>query len=168
VDYRSVIRSTESDGAVEIEKVVQCEMFNRHGTANGSGSGNANGDGARVEPKPKRGKYEHMKWVEYGQSKWGDLALAKYLDWTYGPTTDAKNTGGEIISIAVHPGETVCCFAETPIDSTKGWSRLISLPTCSSRHISSNTHRSSSYVLDSTHTHAMSHYAATPPLSTSP
>lgn len=50
-------------------------------------------------------QYERMKWVEYGQSKWGDIALAKYLDWTYGPKTDAKQTGGEIIAISLHPGE---------------------------------------------------------------
>ncbi|GFZ46731.1 hypothetical protein JCM24511_03951 [Saitozyma sp. JCM 24511] len=54
--------------------------------------------------RPRRGKYERMKWVEYGQSKWGDIALAKYLDWTYGPKTDAKQTGGEIIAISLHPG----------------------------------------------------------------
>ncbi|RSH88877.1 hypothetical protein EHS25_002539 [Saitozyma podzolica] len=54
--------------------------------------------------QPRRGKYERMRWVEYGQSKWGDIALAKYLDWTYGPRTTAKQSGGEIIAISLHPG----------------------------------------------------------------
>lgn len=53
-------------------------------------------------------QYERMRWVEYGQSKWGDIALAKYLDWTYGPRTTAKQSGGEIIAISLHPGESTC------------------------------------------------------------
>jgi NAD(P)-dependent dehydrogenase (short-subunit alcohol dehydrogenase family) len=39
-------------------------------------------------------------WVDYGQSKWGDIALAKQLDKLYGPAA-----GGTIISISIHPGE---------------------------------------------------------------
>ncbi|OWT40496.1 putativepod-specific dehydrogenase SAC25 [Cryptococcus neoformans Bt1] len=44
-----------------------------------------------------RGKYELDKWIEYGQSKWGNIALAKYLEDTYGKE-------GRLISVAVHPG----------------------------------------------------------------
>ena len=39
-------------------------------------------------------------WVDYGQSKWGDIALAKQLDKLHGPAA-----GGNIISVSVHPGE---------------------------------------------------------------
>ena len=41
-------------------------------------------------------------WVDYGQSKWGDIALAKQLDKLRGPAT-----GGNIISVSVHPGESI-------------------------------------------------------------
>lgn len=41
------------------------------------------------------------KWVEYGESKWGDSALAKYVDNHYGPRSGSK---GEIIATSVHPG----------------------------------------------------------------
>ncbi|KAK6909679.1 hypothetical protein I203_103700 [Kwoniella mangroviensis CBS 8507] len=47
--------------------------------------------------QPRQGKHEKMRWVEYGQSKWGDIALAKYLHNTYGRQ-------GRLISVAVHPG----------------------------------------------------------------
>ncbi|WVN88554.1 uncharacterized protein L203_103765 [Cryptococcus depauperatus CBS 7841] len=50
-----------------------------------------------ADENPKRGKYEREKWVEYGQSKWGNIAMAKYLYDTYGKE-------GRLISIAVHPG----------------------------------------------------------------
>ncbi|WWC89169.1 uncharacterized protein L201_004087 [Kwoniella dendrophila CBS 6074] len=46
---------------------------------------------------PKQGKSEKPKWVEYGQSKWGNIALAKYLYNEYGRK-------GRLISVAVHPG----------------------------------------------------------------
>nr|XP_018262805.1 pod-specific dehydrogenase [Kwoniella dejecticola CBS 10117]OBR84963.1 pod-specific dehydrogenase [Kwoniella dejecticola CBS 10117] len=47
--------------------------------------------------KPKWGKYEKMRWVEYGQSKWGNIALSNYLHNEYGRQ-------GRLISVAVHPG----------------------------------------------------------------
>ena len=54
-----------------------------------------------------------MRWLEYGQSKWGDVALARRLHWMYGPdegrvkrVLDARRVGeGEIISISIHPGD---------------------------------------------------------------
>lgn len=42
------------------------------------------------------------KWAEYGESKWGNVALAKYVHRHYGPFTNAGS--GEVVSIAVHPG----------------------------------------------------------------
>ncbi|WVW84092.1 hypothetical protein I302_106121 [Kwoniella bestiolae CBS 10118] len=51
----------------------------------------------REGQQPKQGKNEKMRWVEYGQSKWGDIALAKYLHNVYGRQ-------GRLISVAVHPG----------------------------------------------------------------
>lgn len=45
-----------------------------------------------------RGRYELDKWTEYGQSKWGNIALARYLEDTYGKD-------GRLISVAVHPGK---------------------------------------------------------------
>jgi len=42
------------------------------------------------------------RWSEYGESKWGDIALAKYVDAHYGPASN--NPDGEVVSIAVHPG----------------------------------------------------------------
>lgn len=61
----------------------------------------------------KRGKNEYSKWTEYGQSKWGDIALVRWLHWVYGPDEGLKKEvvqvekvgGGEIISISIHPGE---------------------------------------------------------------
>lgn len=50
----------------------------------------------------KRGDKHLNAWVEYGESKWGDVALAKYVDEHYGPRSG--NPNGEVISIAVHPG----------------------------------------------------------------
>ncbi|ODN97882.1 hypothetical protein I350_07517 [Cryptococcus amylolentus CBS 6273] len=44
----------------------------------------------------KRGKNEQERWAEYGQSKWGNIALARYLAATYDPK--------ELIAVAVHPG----------------------------------------------------------------
>jgi NAD(P)-dependent dehydrogenase (short-subunit alcohol dehydrogenase family) len=46
------------------------------------------------------GSNELNPWVDYGQTKWGDIALAKQLDKTHGP-----GAGGDIISVSVHPGE---------------------------------------------------------------
>ncbi len=62
------------------------------------------------------GKNELMTWIEYGQSKWGNIACAKWLDRVYGPksSSDLVSNGnanseriaaGEIISVAVHPGK---------------------------------------------------------------
>ncbi|WVF71324.1 hypothetical protein IAT40_006127 [Kwoniella sp. CBS 6097] len=51
----------------------------------------------RQGQKPKRGKNERTKWVEYGQAKWGDIALARYLHNEYGRQ-------GRLISVALHPG----------------------------------------------------------------
>lgn len=59
-----------------------------------------------------KGRFEKMKWVEYGQSKWGDVALARCLHWVYGPDegrekrkAHIRRVGkGEIISISIHPG----------------------------------------------------------------
>lgn len=45
------------------------------------------------------------KWVDYGQSKWGDIAMAEYINWHYGPGSGTKD--GEIIATAVHPGESL-------------------------------------------------------------
>lgn len=57
-----------------------------------------------------RGKKELDKWTEYGQSKWGDIALAKYLESVYGPHAEEgmqsrRVAEGELITFAVHPGE---------------------------------------------------------------
>ncbi|WRT66530.1 uncharacterized protein IL334_003489 [Kwoniella shivajii] len=46
---------------------------------------------------PKQGKNEYGSWVEYGQSKWGNIAISKYLHNAYGRQ-------GRLISVAVHPG----------------------------------------------------------------
>jgi retinol dehydrogenase-12 len=46
------------------------------------------------------GSNELNVWVDYGQSKWGDIALAKQVDKMHGP-----RSGGNIISLSVHPGE---------------------------------------------------------------
>jgi NAD(P)-dependent dehydrogenase (short-subunit alcohol dehydrogenase family) len=54
------------------------------------------------------GKNERAKWVEYGQSKWGNIACAKYLHARFGPTLQMgvqKEDEAELISVAVHPGE---------------------------------------------------------------
>lgn len=67
---------------------------------------------AQKEDPPKKGAREYPKWVEYGQSKWGNIAVGRYLHWMYGPDegrakeeAKAEREGkGEIISIVVHPG----------------------------------------------------------------
>jgi NAD(P)-dependent dehydrogenase (short-subunit alcohol dehydrogenase family) len=50
----------------------------------------------------KKGDKLLGEWTEYGESKWGDLALAKYVDKHYGPRSG--NPDGEVVSIAIHPG----------------------------------------------------------------
>jgi retinol dehydrogenase-12 len=48
------------------------------------------------------GSNELNIWVDYGQTKWGDIALAKQLDKMHGP-----RAGGDVISLSVHPGKPV-------------------------------------------------------------
>lgn len=43
------------------------------------------------------------KWADYGQSKWGDLALSRYVAKKYGPGTRGGQDGA-IISTGIHPG----------------------------------------------------------------
>ena len=61
------------------------------------------------DPKnPVKGRYEVAKWAEYGQAKWGDIALARYLHAVYGPgsTLSSRRTGqGELLCFSMHPGE---------------------------------------------------------------
>jgi hypothetical protein len=54
-----------------------------------------------------------MKWVEYGQSKWGNIAVARWVHSVYGPAegrktgngkVEKKSGEGEVISISLHPG----------------------------------------------------------------
>lgn len=54
-----------------------------------------------------RGKYELDKWSEYGQAKWGDIALARYLHLVYGPgaTLSRRVAEGELLCYSIHPGE---------------------------------------------------------------
>lgn len=40
--------------------------------------------------------------VDYGMSKWGDIALAQYIHEHYGPGSGNKD--GEILTSAIHPG----------------------------------------------------------------
>lgn len=69
-------------------------------------------DSTSTEETPVKGRYENDKWTEYGQSKWGNIAVARYLHWLCGPdqgrtkaaVSDKAEGEGEIISIAVHPG----------------------------------------------------------------
>jgi NAD(P)-dependent dehydrogenase (short-subunit alcohol dehydrogenase family) len=56
------------------------------------------------DPKnPVKGRYEVAKWAEYGQAKWGDIALARYLHAKYGP--GSGRTGQELLCFSMHPGE---------------------------------------------------------------
>ncbi|KAK4683691.1 hypothetical protein P7C73_g6541, partial [Tremellales sp. Uapishka_1] len=54
----------------------------------------------------ENGRLEKNRYIEYGQSKWGNLACVKWLNWEYGPRSslDDKKDKGELISIGVHPG----------------------------------------------------------------
>ena len=59
--------------------------------------------------EPRKGKHELSKTAEYGQAKWGDLVLSKYLEGVYGPNGDAALEGrrvgeGELFNFSVHPG----------------------------------------------------------------
>ncbi|WVQ73321.1 hypothetical protein IAR50_002889 [Cryptococcus sp. DSM 104548] len=53
-------------------------------------------DVTNSDGSPRKGKNELERWPEYGQAKWGDIALAQYLAVTYDPK--------ELIAVAVHPG----------------------------------------------------------------
>lgn len=63
-----------------------------------------------LDPKnPKKGKYEVDKWAEYGQAKWGDIALARYLHAVYGPEAASgmqsrRVGGGQLLCYSIHPG----------------------------------------------------------------
>jgi NAD(P)-dependent dehydrogenase (short-subunit alcohol dehydrogenase family) len=52
--------------------------------------------------KPVDERVEYLPAVEYGISKWANVAMARYLDVEYGKK-------GDLISIPVHPGQS--CFA---------------------------------------------------------
>jgi len=79
---------------------------------------NTTSAGTAADSKPRRGENEPDRWTAYGQSKWGNVALARYLHWRYGPESgrqkraltisDAVSETAQIISIAVHPG--MSCF----------------------------------------------------------
>lgn len=43
------------------------------------------------------------KWADYGQSKWGDIALSNYVAAHYGPGSPGA-ADGAVISTAIHPG----------------------------------------------------------------
>lgn len=43
-------------------------------------------------------------WTEYGQSKWGCIALARWLHWHHGPQQAATTGTPEILSVSYHPG----------------------------------------------------------------
>jgi NAD(P)-dependent dehydrogenase (short-subunit alcohol dehydrogenase family) len=66
------------------------------------------------------GSNELNVWVDYGQSKWGDIALAKQVDKMQGP-----RAGGDIISLSVHPGKLVA----TSYADNQAWWLRISRPT---------------------------------------
>ncbi|WOO83728.1 putative oxidoreductase [Vanrija pseudolonga] len=55
------------------------------------------------------------KWAEYGLSKWGNVALAKYVDTHYGP---ASGVDGPIIAISVHPGVVATNLARHVADTS--------------------------------------------------
>ena len=62
---------------------------------------------------PKQGKHERSKWVEYGQSKWGDAATGRWIHWAYGPSEGRSkkavsarpiDSDAKIIGVSIHPG----------------------------------------------------------------
>jgi retinol dehydrogenase-12 len=66
------------------------------------------------------GSNELNVWVDYGQSKWGDIALAKQVDKMHGP-----RSGGDIVSVSVHPGKST----NLSLADEQVWSLQISRPT---------------------------------------
>jgi hypothetical protein len=64
-----------------------------------------------VRDSDSSGRNEYNKWTEYFQSKWGNVAIARWVHWVHGPDEGWRKAGvvekksdGEIISISVHPG----------------------------------------------------------------
>jgi NAD(P)-dependent dehydrogenase (short-subunit alcohol dehydrogenase family) len=67
-----------------------------------------------TESNPIRGRNERSSWVEYGQSKWGNIAVCRWVHWAYGPDQGRQKRSieggrggegsGEVVSISVHPG----------------------------------------------------------------
>lgn len=49
----------------------------------------------------ERGATPIHRWKAYSESKWGNVALAKYVDAHYGPGTKGDDA---VIAVAVHPG----------------------------------------------------------------
>lgn len=95
IDYNSVKRSPKS-------------ASNGHSHTNGHSQSD---ESKELAP----GDNELMTWIDYGQSKWGNIACAKWLDKVYGPRAEATSGSqrigkGEIISVSVHPGEFGRCF----------------------------------------------------------
>ncbi|CAK9781928.1 NAD(P)-binding protein [Cutaneotrichosporon oleaginosum] len=58
------------------------------------------GDDGGIAYDTLRGTGKLDRIAEYGESKWGSVALARYVDAHYGPGTK----DGEILSYAIHPG----------------------------------------------------------------
>jgi len=107
-------------GGVDYNSVKRKPRMQQNGTtSNSSSDGVSSGSKDHLDP----GANELMTWIEYGQSKWGNIACAKWLDRVYGPRsiqTGNKETEriaeGEIISIALHPGEYMFWLSQYPAD----------------------------------------------------
>ncbi|KAL1406218.1 hypothetical protein Q8F55_007909 [Vanrija albida] len=58
-------------------------------------------------------------WSEYGLSKWGNVALAKWVDSHYGPRAGAgaDGKGGEVIAISIHPGTVATNLSRHIVDN---------------------------------------------------
>lgn len=66
--------------------------------------------------------------VDYGMSKWGDIALAQHIHEHHGPGSGTKD--GEILTAAIHPG----MFVTLAGDQSPSWLTMCSLQV-SSRQI---------------------------------
>ncbi|RXK39295.1 hypothetical protein M231_03374 [Tremella mesenterica] len=71
-------------------------------------------DAGEQVKNPVPGKNELPIWVEYGQSKWGSIALAKWLHWHHGPGKMLIFAGSVATNLAQHLSLTPVILRRAP------------------------------------------------------
>lgn len=66
--------------------------------------GNHEDGGIAYDALTRTSPRQLSRYDEYGESKWGNIALARWVDLHYGPRAPRHTEDGEVLAFAVHPG----------------------------------------------------------------